>query len=139
VFTHAVVEQVQLLPARSGWTFSLSKSFQRCTHDTSFHPQNQGKSLKVLFLLLERSSSFSRDFMLAMLERSSYNALTMEKNKAAQMLGRLGGLKGGKARAAKLTAEERSLIAKKAAESRWSKKPEDEPDQEVNQQWNSRK
>ena len=74
-----------------------------------------------------------------MLERSSYNARTMEKNKAAQMLGRLGGLKGGKARAAKLTAEQRSLIAKKAAESRWSKKPGDEPDQEINQQWNSLK
>lgn len=35
--------------------------------------------------------------------------------------GRLGGLKGGKARADKLTPEERSAIAKKAAEKRWSK------------------
>lgn len=33
--------------------------------------------------------------------------------------GRLGGLKGGKARAAKMTGEERSAIAKKAAKSRW--------------------
>jgi hypothetical protein len=41
------------------------------------------------------------------------------KNPAAVMLGRLGGLKGGKARAAKLTAEERSMIAKKAALARW--------------------
>ena len=45
-----------------------------------------------------------------------------EKNKAAQELGRLGGLKGGVARAIKLTAEERSEIAKKAAKARWSKK-----------------
>ena len=42
-----------------------------------------------------------------------------EKNPAAVSLGRLGGLKGGKARAAKLTAEQRKEIAKKAAESRW--------------------
>jgi hypothetical protein len=32
-----------------------------------------------------------------------------------------GGLKGGTARAKKLTAEERSEIAKKAAEARWKK------------------
>lgn len=44
-----------------------------------------------------------------------------EKNKAAQELGRLGGLKGGKARADKLTPEQRSEIAKKAASSRWGK------------------
>ena len=45
-----------------------------------------------------------------------------EKNKAAQELGRLGGLKGGKARAEKLTKEQRSAIAKKAAAARWAKK-----------------
>ena len=43
------------------------------------------------------------------------------KNPAAVELGRLGGHKGGKARAAKLTAKERSRIAKKAAAARWSK------------------
>jgi hypothetical protein len=42
-----------------------------------------------------------------------------EKNKAAQELGRLGGLKGGKARAERLTPEQRSEIAKKAATARW--------------------
>jgi hypothetical protein len=41
------------------------------------------------------------------------------KNPAAVALGRLGGLKGGKARAAKLTKEQRSEIAKKAAQKRW--------------------
>jgi len=45
-----------------------------------------------------------------------------EKNPAAVALGRLGGLKGGKARAEKLTAKQRSEIAKKAAQTRWSKK-----------------
>jgi hypothetical protein len=42
-----------------------------------------------------------------------------EKNPAAVALGRLGGLKGGKARAAKLSAKKRKEIAKKAAEARW--------------------
>lgn len=45
-----------------------------------------------------------------------------EKNPAAVALGRLGGLKGGKARAESLTAKKRSEIAKKAAAARWSKK-----------------
>lgn len=44
-----------------------------------------------------------------------------EKNPAAVALGRLGGLKGGKARAAKLSASKRKDIAKKAARSRWDK------------------
>ena len=43
------------------------------------------------------------------------------KNPAAVALGKLGGAKGGKARAAKLTAEQRSEIARKAATARWSK------------------
>jgi hypothetical protein len=43
------------------------------------------------------------------------------KNPAAVALGRLGGLKGGKARADKLTKEKRRKIAKKAAEARWTK------------------
>lgn len=43
------------------------------------------------------------------------------KNPAAVALGRLGGLKGGKARAEKLTKAKRTLIAKKAASARWKK------------------
>jgi hypothetical protein len=41
------------------------------------------------------------------------------KDPAAVALGRKGGLKGGVARAAKLTPEQRSGIAKKAAAARW--------------------
>ena len=41
-----------------------------------------------------------------------------EKNPAAVELGRLGGLKGGKARAAKLTLGRRSEIARRAARKR---------------------
>jgi hypothetical protein len=43
------------------------------------------------------------------------------KNPAAVSLGRLGGLKSGKARMEKLTPEQRTAIAKKAAQKRWSK------------------
>jgi hypothetical protein len=42
-----------------------------------------------------------------------------EKNPAAVALGRLGGLKGGKARAKSLSAAQRKKIAKKAAAKRW--------------------
>lgn len=44
------------------------------------------------------------------------------KNPAAVLLGRLGGLKGGAARAEKLSPRKRSQIAAKAARARWSKK-----------------
>ena len=44
-----------------------------------------------------------------------------ERHEAAVALGRRGGKKGGKARAEKLTPEERSAIAKKAAAARWHK------------------
>lgn len=47
--------------------------------------------------------------------------LPLGKNPAAMALGRLGGLKGGKARAEKLPAKKRSEIAKKAAAARWGK------------------
>ena len=47
------------------------------------------------------------------------------KNPAAVELGRLGGKKGGKARAASLTPEERSEAARKAAKARWAKGSDD--------------
>jgi len=47
---------------------------------------------------------------------------TREKNPAAVALGRLGGLKGGIARAEKLSAKKRKEIAQKAAKTRWSTK-----------------
>ncbi len=46
------------------------------------------------------------------------------KNPAAVALGRLGGKKGGPARAKKLSKKRRSEIAKKAAMSRWEKTKE---------------
>lgn len=77
----------------------------------------------------ERSRKKSKD--LNQLAKSIVDEATMEelqtkaiaagKNPAAVMLGRLGGLKGGKARAIKLSAVQRSEIAKKAANARWKK------------------
>jgi hypothetical protein len=45
-----------------------------------------------------------------------------KKNPAAVSLGRMGGLKGGKARAASLSPTKRVQIAKKAAAARWKAK-----------------
>ncbi len=45
------------------------------------------------------------------------------KNPAAVALGRLGGLKGGKARMGKLSAKQRKAIAANAANARWKNRP----------------
>ena len=60
-------------------------------------------------------------------ETSSADAPPMlqGKNPAAVALGRMGGLKGGKARAKALSAKRRREIAKKAAARRWAKKSDD--------------
>lgn len=50
-----------------------------------------------------------------------------EASKAAKVLGRLGASKGGKARAASLTPEARSEIARNAVQTRWAKAKQDEP------------
>jgi hypothetical protein len=47
------------------------------------------------------------------------------KNPAAVALGRLGGLKGGKARAKALTPEQRSEIARNAGKNRWKNRAVD--------------
>ena len=64
--------------------------------------------------------SSNRD--LNQLAASIVEKTTQEKNPAAVALGRLGGLKGGKARAAKLTAKERKEMASNAAKARWRKR-----------------
>jgi hypothetical protein len=57
-------------------------------------------------------------------EKPPVAAQVREKNPAAVALGRIGGLKGGKARAEKLNATERRDIAIAAAKARWAKKEE---------------
>ncbi len=49
-----------------------------------------------------------------------------ELRKLARIFGRRGGLKGGPARAAKMTPEERSESARKAAKARWAKQKRQE-------------
>jgi hypothetical protein len=49
------------------------------------------------------------------------NSKEVKKNPAAVALSKLGASKGGKARAAKLSAKERSRIARRAVEARWKK------------------
>ena len=74
----------------------------------------------------KRSSKKPED--VASAEPTALTALEVEqtdgsgKNPAAVALGRLGGKKGGPARAAKLSKKRRSEIAKKAAAARWKKK-----------------
>jgi len=52
-------------------------------------------------------------------EQSERVVLDDGRDLAAVLLGRRGGLKGGRARADKLSAEERQNIARKAAQARW--------------------
>lgn len=74
----------------------------------------------------KRSSNSKRPTDLNQLARQIVQEATgqsePEKNPAAVALGRLGGLKGGKARAEKLSAKKRKDIASKAAAARWNKK-----------------
>jgi hypothetical protein len=54
-------------------------------------------------------------------EQSEPTPAQTGKDPAAVALGRKGGLKGGKARAEKLSPKKRSAIAKTASQARWSK------------------
>lgn len=60
-------------------------------------------------------------------EKEPIDQQDQQKNPAAVALGRLGGLKGGKARAKKLTKEQRSEAARKAALARWGNKNQGQP------------
>ena len=73
----------------------------------------------------KRSSKqdFAQNALRVVEESTGETLVHREKNPAAVALGRLGGLKGGKARAEKLTGEQRKAIAIKAARKRWPEKP----------------
>jgi len=76
--------------------------------------------------MLKRTSKEDRDVNLianSIVERATGTSKkpAKEKNPAAVSLGRLGGLKGGRARAEKLTPEQRKEIAKRAALTRWKR------------------
>jgi hypothetical protein len=54
--------------------------------------------------------------------------MAKKKNPHAVALGRLGGLKGGKARTEKLTAEQRQALARNAVNARWAKRNKQKSD-----------
>jgi hypothetical protein len=72
---------------------------------------------------MPKRSSKKRDtnVIAANIVKQATDEAQITKNPAAVALGRLGGLKGGKARAKKLTPEQRKEIAKRAARARWGK------------------
>jgi len=76
----------------------------------------------------KRRTSDVNQLAKSIVDLATGNPLTEEphpiKNQAAVELGRLGGLKGGKARAEKLSAKKRQEIARQAALVRWNKQAE---------------
>lgn len=70
---------------------------------------------------MPKRSSKRDDFQNALRVVEEAIGQPLAKNPAAVALGRRGGLKGGIARAAKLTADERKAIAQRAAKTRWAK------------------
>jgi hypothetical protein len=61
------------------------------------------------------------DFQNALLAVEEAIGSSLTKNPAAVALGRRGGLKGGAARAKKLTPEQRKAIAQQGGKARWAK------------------
>jgi len=71
---------------------------------------------------MQKRSSTEVKQIAAQMVRETAGLELQGKNPAAVALGRRGGKKGGPARAEKLTPEERSEIARIAANSRWSER-----------------
>jgi hypothetical protein len=69
------------------------------------------------------SSSFANDAIIVSTLTCRW-IMAKRKNPHAVALGKLGGSKGGKIRASKLTAERRTEIARKAVQTRWAKEKE---------------
>ncbi len=74
---------------------------------------------------MPKRSSKKRDFNELAASIVKEAAAEGEKNPAAVALGRLGGKKGGPARAEKLSPDQRIEIAKKAAKARWNRDKEE--------------
>lgn len=74
--------------------------------------------------MLKRTSKKEEDIneLAAFIKEQATETQIKPKNPAAVSLGRLGGLKGGRARAKKLSPKKRREIARKAAMMRWAKK-----------------
>ncbi len=76
------------------------------------------KNLAIRLVNSADSQAGSANRFVAYLE---FSIMKKAKNPNAVALGRLGGLKGGKARIAELTPEERRELARKAVQARWAK------------------
>lgn len=76
-----------------------------------------------IFSMPERSSKKAKEDLNQMAARivDQASGRGEGKNPAAVLLGHLGGLKGGKERARRLSPERRREIARKAAKARWEK------------------
>jgi len=72
----------------------------------------------------DRSSKDNHPLVKAVTDVLAKAKTERPKNPAAVALGRIGGLKGGKARAEKLSSKKRQAIARKAAKARWAKNEE---------------
>ena len=74
--------------------------------------------------MMQKRSSKAKDIneiAFGVVQQATSQAAKPKKNPAAVALGRLGGLKGGKARAEKLSASQRKQIAVAAAKKRWAR------------------
>ena len=87
-------------------------------------PRRSSKPIEAPRKPAKGSSDVNQNAFRLMLEATGQAPKTAppEKNPAAVALGKLGGAKGGKARAAALTPKKRAAIAKKAAKARWGDK-----------------
>ncbi|MGZ5446040.1 MAG: histone H1 [Thermoanaerobaculia bacterium] len=94
-------------------------------------PKGSSKKPNTKSTRREDTSQAARRIVDSIIEKTEADAqpdpeqieITPEMRAAAAAFGRIGGLKGGPARAAKLSPKKRSDIAKKAAATRWSNNP----------------
>jgi hypothetical protein len=87
------------------------------------HPETPERANQDLFtmpeLVLPPNEAWVSYEHYEMLVPVPFDLVTPAKNPHAVALGRLGGLKGGRARAEALSPEQRREIARKAAQTRW--------------------
>jgi hypothetical protein len=95
-------------------------------HQLQRHPETPERANQDLFampeLVLPRNEAWVSYEHYEMLVPVPFDHATPDKNPHAVALGRLGGLKGGRARAEALNAEQRREIARRAAQTRWNKR-----------------
>lgn len=89
-------------------------------------PKRSSKTAKKSRPKQKDTQQLARSVLDAVAPEAESQKAEKKKNPAAVMLGRLGGLKGGKARAEALSKKRRSEIASRAAQARWKREEEAE-------------